>query len=401
MMKQKITVKNWLLLGLLIVLLASCKPSGPSDTEQAQTFAAQTLAAMPSATISPEPTQTSTPTATFTATPIPTVGAVGPADFPDYVNPLTGQVMLDLTLLDRRPVFVKVANYPASGRPHAGLSSADMVFEYYIGYGGNRFIALFYGQDANKIGPVRSGRLVDPKLVNMYQGILGFQGAYVTILDQIKEVLGDRAISGTGNVCPAICDDGRNIVTSVFADSEALTKLAGERGVDNSKFKLEGMAFDLQVPEGGEDGAGAMIIYSDLNRGEWRFDEDSGSYLRWIEDAQSQELVMIPLVDSNTDEQLAFSNVVVIYANYTEYAPSMHDVDLWGNTSGKRAVIFRDGQAYDVSWLVPKNDQPMQFVDQDGEVLPLKPGNTWVAIFGTNSTDTVDEGLWTFKFMMP
>jgi hypothetical protein len=52
----------------------------------------------------------------------------------------------DPSILDRRPVFVKVANYPVSGRPHAGLSFADMVFEYYIGTGGNRFIGLFYGQ---------------------------------------------------------------------------------------------------------------------------------------------------------------------------------------------------------------------------------------------------------------
>jgi hypothetical protein len=328
------------------------------------------------------------------------VGPVGPNDFPDDVNPLTGLRVADTTLLDRRPVLVKVANYPASGRPHAGLSFADMVFEYYIGYGSNRFMALYYGQDAEKIGPIRSGRLVDPKIASLYEGILGFHGAYVTILDQIYDVLGDRALNGTAGICPAICDDGRNIVTSVFGDSTALTVLAEERGVVQQKYVLEGMAFDPIPPEGGEKGEQANILYSSLNRGEWRFDTESGYYLRWIEDATSQSLEMIPLVDSLTDQQLAFSNVVVLFAEITEFTPAMHDMDMW-NVVGQRAVVFRDGNVYDGTWTTPAKDQPIQFLDSEGEILPLKPGNTWVVIFGQTSLATEEDGTWTFTFSIP
>ena len=39
---------------------------------------------------------------------------------------------------------------------------------------------------------------------------------------------------------------------------------------------------------------------------------------------------MIPLVDRNTGDQLAFSNVVIIYAEYTELAPSRYLIDIWG-----------------------------------------------------------------------
>ena len=393
-----------ILLGIL-VLVTSCSPVGPSESELAHTFAAQTLTAMPSATVMPSPTSTAEPTATATqrntATSNPVLGPLGPDNFPEDVNPLTGLVVEDPTLLERRPVFVKVANYPPSGRPHAGLSLADIVFEYYIGYGSNRFMALYYGQNASKIGPIRSGRLVDPKIVNMYQGILGFEGAYVTILDQIREVLGERAINGTGNICPAICDDGRNIVTSVFGDSEALTELADKRGVINKKYELNGMAFDVETPDGGEEGAQATVLFSSLNRGEWRFDEESGFYLRWIEDTTGNTLEMIPLVDSETDEQLAFSNVVVLFANYTEFTPAMHDIDIWGNTTGRRAIIFRDGRAYDATWVAARNDQPIQFRDENGEVFPLKPGNSWYVLFGSNSGVTAEDGIWTFNFYLP
>lgn len=397
MKHSKIQLK-WLVLGVLVVILVSCSQTGLTDLEMAGTYAAQTLTARPSETSLPTATVTPTPTEVFTPTPLPTLGPVGPIDFSENVNPLTGLFVEDPTILDRRPVFVKVANFPASGRPHAGLSLADMVFEYYIGYGANRFMALYYGQDAPKIGPVRSGRLVDPQIVNMYEGILGFESAYVTIFEKILNVLGDRAISG---VCPGICDDGRNIVTSVFGDSEALTVLAEQRGVINQRYTLEGMAFDAEAPDGGEAGEQANIIFSFLNRGEWRYDEESGLYLRWIDDGSAQGIEMIPLVDRETDEQLAFANIAVIFADYTEYTPAMHDIEIWGNTTGQRAVIFRNGKAYDATWVAPSNVQPIQFIDQEGEVLPLKHGNTWVVILGVNSGVTQDNGIWTFNFNLP
>jgi hypothetical protein len=391
---------KWIALILLVVILTACNPTPTPDFSIAGTYAAQTLQALPDETATEDPKVQLTPTPTLGVTPLPIAGPVGPTDFPEDVNPLTGLVVEETDLLERRPVFVKVANYPASGRPHAGLSFADMVFEYYIGYGGNRFIAMFYGQNAEKIGPMRSGRLVDPKITSLYEGILGFHGAYVTILDQIVEVLGDRALNGTVGICPAICDDGRGIVTSVFGDSAALTDLAAERGVDNGKFTLEGMAFDPTVPEGGADGQQATILYSSLNRGEWRYDEETGYYLRWIEDANSQNLEMIPLVDSLTDQQLAFSNVIVLFAEHTELAPSMHDMALW-NVTGQRAMVFRDGQVFDGTWTTPAADQPIQFLDADGEILPLKPGNTWVVIFGTSSRVDEEDGTWTYTFSIP
>jgi hypothetical protein len=57
-----------------------------------------------------------------------------PTPLSEVINPLTGLPAADPALLDRRPVMVKVSNFPRLGRPHAGLSFADIVFDYYIGY---------------------------------------------------------------------------------------------------------------------------------------------------------------------------------------------------------------------------------------------------------------------------
>jgi hypothetical protein len=75
-------------------------------------------------------------------------------------------------------------------------------------------------------------------------------------------------------------------------------------------------------------------------------------------------------------------------------------VDIW-NSVGQRAVIFRDGQAYDLTWTTPSRTQPIQFIDANGDIFTLKPGNTWMAIMGVYSDVTEDEGLWTFEFQIP
>jgi hypothetical protein len=109
---------------------------------------------------------------------------------------------------------------------------------------------------------------------------------------------------------------------------------------------------------------------------------------------------MIPLVDRLTEAQLAFSNVIILFANHTEYAETLYDVDIW-NSVGQRAIVFRDGQAYDITWTTPQIDQPIKFIDANGDVLPLKPGNTWVAIMGIYSNVAENEGSWTFTFQVP
>lgn len=403
-MKNRIQHFVWAALGIIIILLTACSPDDTVDLNMAATYAAQTLAAMPTDTPTPSPTPTEEPTpkptATLTPTPEPTLGPVGPVDFPDDVNPLTGLFVEDPEILDRRPVLVKVANYPISGRPHAGLSFADIVFEYYIGSGGNRFIGLYYGQDAEQIGPVRSGRRIDPYLTHLYEGILGMAFADPNVNAHIRAILENRVISDK-RLCPGLCDDGRGLVISTFGDSAALTEISSGRGVVNERYLLEGMAFDPDAPEGGEAADVVDIRFSRVNPSEWRFDEDTGLFLRWIDDAPGVLIDLIPLVDRVTDEQLAFSNLAVLFVNHTEMTPTLHEMDMWDNFDGQRAVVFRDGQAFDLLWKTPERNQPIQFFDQDGEVFPLKPGNTWMVIMGLNTGVIEEDASWTFNFFMP
>ena len=301
--------------------------------------------------------------------------------------------------------MLKVSNFPRAGRPHAGLSYADLMFDYYIGFGSNRFLAVFYGQDSPRVGPIRSGRRVDAELVNMYGGVLGYGSADADTDAVLASALGEYAISHHQADCPVFCGEDTHSATGVFANSAELSQYVSQKGLDNSAPQMEGMLFSDVIPEAGAEGQQVNILFNYLNRGEWRYDAESGRYLRWIEflqDEESDQYEMIPLTDAVTGRQLAFSNVIIISAYYNELAPSAHEIDILGNKRGLPAVFFRDGQMFKGSWAVPDVQLPMRFYDENGKDFTLKPGSTWVVIAGFSSSfKEMQPGIWELFFFLP
>jgi hypothetical protein len=402
-------LQQFAIVFLAMLLLVSCRPTtAAAPTETNTPIPTKTAFPTVPATDTPQPVQpTPTETVSPSPTPEPTPVVFGPVDFPDDVNPLTGIVVEDPQILNRRPVMVKVSNYPRDGRPHAGLSFADIVFDYYIGEGTNRFLALFYGQDTEKAGPIRSARLIDGQLVNMYQGILGFSGAdQWRVFPTISSILGPRAIAQGQNTCPGICSDGPQTVTSVFSDTAALSRYAEQvhnTAAPNIKKSLEGNLFDGNLPEVGKSADTLLVQFNIQNLGEWRFDPETGKYLRWIESADlNGNISLVPLTDRLTQEQLAFSNVVIMFVPYTQHSPTLHEVGLWNNWEGRRAVLFRDGMAVEGVWKSGSSDRPPQFYTPEGDPLPFKPGNTWIVITGIYSTlEEKSAGQWEMRFFLP
>ena len=380
-MKKKSFRTAW----IILFILASCQNTSAAQEEEIPT---------PFQVVETE-TPEMVPTETPSATPEP--GAV--------INPLTGLEVDDPEILDRRPLMVKVSNYPQYGRPHAGLSSADIVFEYYIGLGQNRFLALYYGQDSEQIGPVRSGRFVDAQLVLMYSGVLAYGSADEDNDAEINLRLGDYAISNLEAGEPVFVGTDTHSVVGVFANSEALSNFITELGLSNGEPDLPGMAFSNEVPNHGRYADQVNILYNYYNRGEWRFDASSGKYMRWIEyfeDDTDTTYDMVPLVDRNTGEQIGFSNIIVIFANHTKIADSRYQIDIWGNNKGKKAYFFRDGQIFEGTWKADNDTDPMQFFADSGEPFTLKPGNTWIVIASQNSTfSEIDTNIWEMFYMDP
>ena len=331
---------------------------------------------------------------------------LGLTGFSPNINPLTGLEPENLENLERRPALVKVSNYPRYGRPHAGLSAADIVFEYYIGEGDNRFLSLYYGQNSEKVGPLRSGRLIDAQLVNMYQGILAYGNADPKVDKVLVDELGQRAISFDDANCPPICGAETHSVSGVFVDSAGLTNFSIGEGVDNSRPNLDGMLFDDNIPFSNQFAIELGVEYSLHNRGEWHYDPVSGKYLRTIETDKNStpenRFPQIPLIDRNTGEQLAFSNVIIVFAEYIEFAPTLHQILVWDVREKQRAIFFRDGVMIDGYWRATDHYHPMHFYNNWGTPMALKPGNTWIIIVDPLSDFwQPHDGSWELYFDYP
>jgi hypothetical protein len=374
-------------------LVADKDPSS-SETEIEQ-FPTNTIQPSKSTPIPNTPSATSAPTSTLA--PSPTASWIGPEDFPEGVNPLTGLQVSDPSLLDRRPVMIKVSNYPAYLRPHSGLSFADMVWEYYIGVGMTRFLALYYGRDAPQVGPVRSGRLIDPQIVRMYGGLLGLVGADAYVWDVIKDAIPGRYVTERPLTCPALCRE--SVEHSVFANTSEFSEYVESIGLDNRRPDLPGMVFDPHTPDGGQRADSFWIYISYYDQVRWDYDIEAGAYLRFQESAQEDGTVeLAPMTDRLTSEQLTFDNVVVLFTWHDEIKPELIDMDLI-NSDGRRALILRDGRLYEASYHAVSDTAPLRFYDEDGNPFPFKPGTTWFVIMGLESTlEELDQGSWKMRF---
>jgi hypothetical protein len=330
----------------------------------------------------------------------------GPGGFPANVNPLTGLVPADPALLDRRPMMVKVSNLPRTVRPQWGLSLADLVFEYYTEEGTTRFAAIFYGNDAAIVGPIRSARFMDAHLVRGYKAAFAFGSAYDKVIERLynAEFYDQLFIEGTSSPMTRYDPNGMN---HLVIDTADLSAAMSARATGNARQNLDGMLFQADAPAGSLAGSGSgatlVVRFSGSIYNRWDFDPASGRYLRFVDETDDFTgglgEVYTQASDRLTDAALACDNVVVLFALYELYNenPEVRDVQLVG--SGP-AYLFRDGRAYQLTWMRDAFSV-VTLVGPDGAPFPFKPGTTWFEVIGSRSTVEEGDPGWRFVHHMP
>jgi hypothetical protein len=388
---------TWIALASLLgaTLLSACMPNGPTATPQitqainssgeATATSGTDLTTAPKVTVAP-PTATATPLPS--ATDIPK--AYGPDNFPSDVDPLTGLKVGDASLLDRRPLAVKVQMIPRGERPPWGVSKADIVYDYYQNSGATRLHAIFYGQNADEVGPIRSARLLDSLLVPMYQSIFAFGSADQRILNRLfNSTFSDRLVLEGSQDCPPMCRVDPNGPNYLVTNTAELSKFAVTKNIDNTRPTLNGMSFDPQTPSGGDPGQRVYVRFNFNDYNRWDYDANSGTYLRFQDSADDNGggEQYVPLLDKSTNQQITSDNVVVLLASH-EYAFNTHSgaseivqINLSGTGT---AYAFRDGKAFKATWHA-ETGKILYLTNADGTPYQYKPGNTWYQIVGLNS----------------
>jgi len=387
--KRRLHILTWITVGLAAMALVSAALGGcSSEMAEATPTPTRTLAPLvPTATLPPTPTPppTFTPTPEFTPTPTP---------LPENVNPLTGEVVADTSMLERVPVAIKVSNWPGQYvRPQAGINSADLIFEHYNeGWFASRWTAIYLGQDPERVGPCRSGRLIDLEIPAIYKAVLACSGFSNGVLALVTEsdIYPDRVASPSVGVGQPVFyrDFSRDVpLEHTMYTSPALVRdWAAERGV-SGRQKLDGMVFSDEPPIEGEPATIINVPWRSLDA-EWRYDEPSGRYLRWSDGALH--------TDALTGEQLNVTNVVVLYVPQwdTDIVEEPHSgalsiqFALWYSN---RAIIFRDGVQIEAFWQRWERDDMLTLTHEAGNPIPLKVGNTFFEVIPTEGLDIIVE----------
>jgi len=380
-----------LLLALLLLFLVGCGGATPVPT------------APPVPSETPEPTLTFTPTLTATLDPSLCYPqeSYGPTAFPEDVNPLTGTCAGDPALLERRPLLVKISNLPRSVRPQWGLSLADIVYEYYTEEGTSRFAALFYGQDAEMVGPIRSARFIDVHLVRAYDAVFAFGLAYEKVLNRLYAAEFYDRLVVESNTTPLFRYDPSGF-NHLMVDTAKLSDYITAKGVENGRQNLDGMYFQQTPPPGGTPLSEIFVRYSSAIYNRWQYDPALGQYLRFADSADDPHSGLseqyTQSVDRLTGEALSYDNVVVLYVVHEKFDEEVWDIQLIGSGT---AFVFRDGQMYEAQWQRQAPDAVVSLASPDGLPFPFKPGTTWFEVLGFYSTmEQVGESL-RFSHFMP
>jgi len=249
------------------------------------------------------------------------------------------------------------------------------------------------GLKVAQTGPVRSGRII-------FQYIAGyFNRARLFYASKSENV----SIGGAGDVYG---EDPRSISSS-FLDVARMIE-AAQTAEGNEELRYVSNIFSQTPPSGGSDAHIITYFMNVLNTSQFRYDILSGDYLRW-DDHSDGRGSLYPSVDRMTGRQLHASNVIVVFAEHTQVEGLKIDMSITPNQQNP-AMIFRDGKVYRGIWSTLNEEfekttqkvRPPRIFDEQGQLFPLKPGQTWFIMVTPNTTLTEERnGVWRVRFFEP
>jgi hypothetical protein len=312
-----------------------------------------------------------TTTTTVPETTTTTVGATTTTDPGVEVSESINGLAADEELINRRVVGIKIDNHPKA-RPQSALQAADAVYEVLVEGGITRFLVLFHQADLDWVGPNRSGRPTDSKIMAPLLGapfqISGAQRWVQNIFseDDINVVYDNGATTYRVPLRPG----PHNLFTSTIL----IREWADSKGwPDENPGNL--FAFGAPSPA---DGAATRIeiSFSDAPASTWAWD---GEQYRRFHGNVPHEWVD----DDGETGQVAFDTLVVmqmrkyIARNPAGSGTSLPTVDTVGE--GK-AFVFYNGEVVEGTWEREEITDRFFLSTPDGEEIVLPPGRVWISL---------------------
>lgn len=312
-----------------------------------------------------------TPTVTASDDIAATKGAVPDPELPE-TWPLTGVLVGDGGVV-RPALAVKIENDKAA-RPQTGLEQTDVVWEEVVEGGITRFIAVFHSQVPDEVGPVRSNRPMDARIVGPTKGLIAFSGGQYT--QQLRDA-GLQVLSQDGGSPGFYRKSGvAKAPHNVYGKPSTWWEAADESHTANppQQFAFARSAEQATAVTAGTPAGTVEVTMSNVSKPTWTWDAASGTWLR-SEGATASS--------SRSGVRLAATNVVVlkvelVLTNDRDPAGArVPDTKLEG--SGE-ALVATGGQTVAATWTKASDADPVVLTTAEGTTLTLAPGNTWVEL---------------------
>lgn len=285
------------------------------------------------------------------------------------VWPLTGLEADDPEELERPVVAVKVDNI-ARARPQTGVEQADLVMVAPV-ESATRLVALYHSTDPELVGPVRSGRLIEARMLPPFDALLVMSGAHGPVDEELRDSLPAVIAEGEGTGWRR--DEERQAPHNLYVMLEDLRE-----GTPGSPAVEQFWRFDEEAPNGGGEVSSVEIAYPQAGSSGWDWDGDAGRWLRRQDDEEHR---------TADGERLAADTVIVAELPTTDR--ERLPIDPVGEGE---ATVLRDGQQFEAQWRKPAAGDHMEIVTADGEPFPLKPGVTWLELLPeTGAIEAQDE----------
>lgn len=359
-----------------------------TETKAPETTAAETTAKDTSA---PETTSAPVTTAPPETTLESTTAKEEDPNEPAFVNPLTG-LASDTDWSGKRPAAIMINNIKASC-PQVGVSEADIMYECLVEGGFTRLMMVVQDYASLPIiGSIRSSRDYYLDFASDYDAIYVHAGGSPYAYDDIQ-ALGVNNLDGVNMYLP-------NQVFYRDPDRMAIMALehtlvsSGEKiayGVKYKKYSTE-MAKDFDYPldfvkydttAAFENAALHIHIpYSYAHNTDFTYDAENGKYLRY-------QFGGLEHIDGATGEQLKFDNLIIYFCEtgrITGDASARIDVGTIGEGKGYYAT---KGTYIPITWKKESYESPTKFFTEDGELLLINRGKTFISVCPTSIASTI------------
>lgn len=294
--------------------------------------------------------------------------------------PSINGTLVDAEIAEKRPIAVMIENHP-DARPQSGLAQADIIYEALAEGGITRFMAVYHGQEAESIGPIRSARDYYADIANELSALYAHVGGSDEVLQKISngyyKKLTDLNEFYNGDYFTRI--KSRSAPHNTYGSTEKLRSYLEKKDLI-TKADLHRRPFNDYFGPEGQVADNIVIDFSTPSyKVGYTYNKTTNAYLR---DHNGKAHT-----DAPSGKTLEAKNIII---QYVKSAPIPGDdkfrIDV-DTKSGGKALVFRGGKIISGTWKVVNG--ATQFVDDTDKEIELYRGSTWIELVPISTPNAV------------